>query len=432
MFKSSEDFLNAADPQIEAFLEEVKPLNPVQKIDISAHQTNVQHYVDETIDYFSDPRNAATLKAYENGTISEEKFNGIIVDRINSYFDIERLPEIVEIQDETEKEDKINEFKNEVFQGLQNYLWGSDILTPLVNDPDISDIRCLSHYNIRYKKKGKRYQAKLSFMDEMHYERFIKRLATRNQISLSDQNAVQNFTDANNHSNYILRYNISTKLVNDTSSFFLHIRKVSKTKKTVGELVEEGMITKSEAAFFIDAVRKGKSFLVCGKGGAGKTTLINSLIEYLDDQVSVECIQENSEIFSISHPEFLCQHTVTTRGEGKYVYELKDLARNSLTADIDMFIIGETKGEEARYLFIAANTGAAFITTLHAENAEEALYRLADYVKYDSDYSAKEVMRAFSVSTDYVIFLENYYVKEILKVTGFDEEEDRPIYQKLK
>ena len=192
------------------------------------------------------------------------------------------------------------------------------------------------------------------------------------------------------------------------------------------------MITKNEAAFFIDAVRKGKSFLVCGKGGAGKTTLINTLIEYLDDQVSVECIQENSEIFSLSHPEFLCQHTVMARGEGKYVYELKDLARNSLTADIDMFIIGETKGEEARYLFIAANTGAAFITTLHAENAEEALYRLADYVKYDSDYSAKEVMRAFSVSTDYVVYLEHYQVREILKVTGFDEEEDRPIYQKLK
>ncbi len=432
MFKTSEDILVADETKIDAYLSKIKTAVPIRKVEMSEHQIYIQHYVDETIDYFTDRRNAATLKLYEKGLVTREKFYEIVEKRIDSYYDIWNLPDVVSVMDDKKKQEMVADIKREILMRFENYLWGSDILSTLVDDPDITDIRCLSHYNIRYKKKGIRYSAGLSFYDEAHYERFIMRLATRNQISLSDQNAIQNFTDIENNSDYILRYNISTKLVNDTPNYYLHIRKISKKKKTLGKLVMEGMLTTNEAAFFIDLIKKRKSIIVCGKGGAGKTTFINAIIEYLDDQVAVECIQENSEIFSRTHPEFICQHTITARGEGKYVYELKDLAKNSLTADIDMFIIGESKDEATRYLFIAANTGAAFITSLHSENAEEALYRLADYVKYNSDYSAEEVMRAFSVSSDYIVYIENYHVKEILQVAGFDEINKKAIYKKLK
>ena len=94
-----------------------------------------------------------------------------------------------------------------------------------------------------------------------------------------------------------------------------------------------------------------------------------------------------------NHPDIAFEHTVTNRGEGKIEYTLQDLARNGLLTDIDFFIIGEIKGGEALYLLNAVYTGARGWASVHGASATEAMKKLVDYIKYNSDYSQEDALQ---------------------------------------
>lgn len=74
----------------------------------------------------------------------------------------------------------------------------------------------------------------------------------------------------------------------------------------------------------------------------------------------------------------LCAYVIN-RGEGKIQYELKDLARNALLLDLDYFIIGEIKGDEAVHFLTAAYTGHQCWASVHGISSTEAIDKLADY-----------------------------------------------------
>ena len=74
-------------------------------------------------------------------------------------------------------------------------MWSYDVLDELINDPDISDIKCISWDIVRAKRKGKRETTKVKFRSKEHYTRFVEHAAIKNKVSISDQNALQNFVD---------------------------------------------------------------------------------------------------------------------------------------------------------------------------------------------------------------------------------------------
>lgn len=52
-------------------------------------------------------------------------------------------------------------------------------LTPLMEDPEISDIHCIAYNKIRIKKRGKRQEADVQFASNQEYREFIDRVATQ-------------------------------------------------------------------------------------------------------------------------------------------------------------------------------------------------------------------------------------------------------------
>jgi len=372
--------------------------------------TDIDKYVDKTIQYFSS-ENLAPLHSYETGLLKKEEFIEYVRERINQY-----------PLTKAEKEG--------VLQGYMKYMWSYDIVDELINDPNISDIKLIEPTKITVKCKGERQVSNITFRGEEHYRGFIQRVATRNQVNLSNLNAVQYFTDINSNEAYRLRFNITTDLINSNRYPCMHIRKIPKFKYRIEELLREGMFSLYQIAYLIQAVETGSSMLFCGKGGSGKTTLINLLLDYFPYHSSILCIQENDEMFSDYHPDIICQNTIENRGEGIH-YTLKDLAKNGLLLDIDWFIIGEVKGEEARYLFDASCTGASCMTTLHASCAEEALIRLADLAKRASDYSQEDILRILSNNFSYVIYMEDFKIKELIEIRGWDNEKNSVIYESV-
>lgn len=308
---------------------------------------------------------------------------------------------------------------NEVIDQLKKFLWGYYILEELIDDETISDIKVISFDNIRIKRQGLRTNSDIKFPSPDKYKQFVNAVAVKNRRSLSDVNAIQTFTDKETSKEFILRFNITTEYINSTETPYLHIRKIAKNKKTIQNLIEENMMDVETAEYLINMAKEGKGIIFTGKGASGKTTIMNALIDQIPSSESGLVIQENEELFSNEHPDMMFQHVVLTKGEGKIQYTLKDLAINGLLVDLDYFIIGEIKGAEALYFFNASYTGHKCWASVHGNSANEALNKLADYIKYESSYTRQDILKMLT-NISCVVFLEKYKVKEISEIWGWD------------
>ena len=379
-------------------------------IDI-VHEKLLKKSVDSLQYYFTNIERH-TLSQLHQKKISKE----IFIDRAVKY-----LTDSQKIDDEIAKK-AVDEFINNNF--------GYSILDELIEDEDISDIRIINENNIRIKRLGKREGTNLKFKSKDEYIKFVNLIATKNRVNLSDLNASQIFTDKDTSPNFILRFAISTGFLNSTELPYVHIRKIPKNKVTIDKLIERKMLDEKTKEYLIDKAKNGTGLLFTGKGASGKTTLMNALLEEIPEDKSGLVIQESEELFSNKHPELMFQHIIMNRGEGKIQYNLGDLARQGLLMDLDYFIIGEIKGEEARYFLNAAYTGHKCWASVHGMNSIEAIDKLTDYIKDATNYSKTDILKMLKYISP-IVYMENYKVKEISEIIGWDEKEKQLIFKRI-
>lgn len=315
---------------------------------------------------------------------------------------------------------------------FEQYVFGYSILTSLIADPDISDIRCISYSDIRVKRRGKREAAGIQFRSEHEFNHFIELIATKNQVNISNLNAIQRFTDNSSNPDYILRFTVIMPLLNTYGQPYLHIRKVPKNFPEIPDLIKAGMLTRQMADELIGRFRTG-STLICGGNSSGKTTLLNALKETLPENMSVIVTQQADELTTKRHPDMMFTHSLPATGESVVTYDLKDISIAGLTMDVDFFIVGEIKGDEAAYLLNAAYSGQICAGTLHAPAADKAIDKIIDYALYTGHYTKDELLKMLACFRT-LIYMEDYRVMQVYEVVGWNPElkdlEYRPIYDK--
>ncbi len=138
--------------------------------------------------------------------------------------------------------------------------------------------------------------------------------------------------------------------------------------------------------------KRGIVFLV-GATGTGKSTTLASLVGYRNQNTS-------GHIISIEDPiEFMHNHAgciITQREVGVDTESYEIALRNTLRQAPDVIMIGEIRTREAMDHAIAfAETGHLVLSTLHANNANQALERI---VHFFSDEQRKQVMMDLSLN----------------------------------
>ncbi len=323
------------------------------------------------------------------------------------------------------------EFHDECWNELEAAAWNYDILKPLIyDDGAISDIAVHAWDNVWIQVRGDWQEAPRHFRNEEHYNRFFQHVCNMNSMSMNEFNASDNCTDITTCPDFRLRLNFVHHSIDTDSTNIFSIRKIPTVKKTFDVLTrpEEGMLTPD----MVDIVRKHISeatgILIVGMGGSGKTTFLNALIEELPSEWKYLFIQENEELFSDTHrnSDFL----KTVKGINQYdaSHDLKELTRNALLMSIKCIVVGETKGAEALYLFNVMNTGALGITTAHSDSSEHGLEKIADYIKYESDYTKDQCMDMLTI-TNKVFFLKDYRLREISTIKGYDSDKHKLILE---
>ena len=145
---------------------------------------------------------------------------------------------------------------------------------------------------------------------------------------------------------------------------------------SVDDLIRMGTLTANMALFLQACVRAKLNIIISGGTGTGKTTLLNILSGFIDDEERIITIEDAAELkLHQSHVISLETRVVNYEGEGEIT--IRDLVRNSLRMRPDRIIVGEVRGKEAFDMLQAMNTGhEGSITTLHANSSEDAINRL--------------------------------------------------------
>ena len=173
----------------------------------------------------------------------------------------------------------------------------------------------------------------------------------------------------------------------------ISIRKFSKNKKTLQELVNFGSMTREMANFLIIAARSRVNIIVSGGTGSGKTTLLNALSNYISHSERVVTLEDTAEL-RLEQPHVVRLETRLAGVERTGEVTMQDLVINALRMRPERIIVGECRGGEAFQMLQAMNTGHdGSMSTLHANSPRDATSRLESMVMMSNASLPLEAIR---------------------------------------
>ena len=261
--------------------------------------------------------------------------------------------------------------RNHICNLIQNEINGYGPLTDLLNNDSVTEIMVNGANDIYVEVDGKLVKDEsVSFINDTHIIRTIQRIVQPLGRTID---AVNPMVDA--HLRDGSRLNAIIPPLSLTGPV-ITIRKFSKKMNSVDDLIRMGTLTANMALFLQACVRAKLNIIISGGTGTGKTTLLNILSGFIDDEERIITIEDAAELkLHQSHVISLETRVVNYEGEGEIT--IRDLVRNSLRMRPDRIIVGEVRGKEAFDMLQAMNTvHEGSITTLHANSSEDAINRL--------------------------------------------------------
>lgn len=203
----------------------------------------------------------------------------------------------------------------------------------------------------------------------------------------------------------------------------LNIRKFVVAANGLDELVSRGTLTAQAARFLEASVVAGLNIIVSGGTQAGKTTLLNTLVNSIPAQERVITAEEVFELRP-NLPDVVALQTRQPNLEGHGEIRLRRLVKEALRMRPSRIIVGEVRQEESLDLLIALNSGLPGMCSVHANSAREAVIKLCTLpLMAGQNISSQFVVPTVAASVDLVVQLGleadgSRRVREIVALPG--------------
>ena len=208
----------------------------------------------------------------------------------------------------------------------------------------------------------------------------------------------------------------------------LTIRKFNSRHYTVDDLIARGTLKRPLADFLAEQIRRGKTLLISGGTGTGKTTLLRILADFIPDEERLVIIEDTSEL-QIRKPNIVAAECQADTFKSNISFD--KLIKSALRWRPDRIILGEVRGIEARTLLDSFNTGhAGSLATIRANSAEKALRRFANLVMRDhAQTTFSDTEAEIGEAVDVVVHVERRagrrVIREVLALRGYDRDAKR-------
>lgn len=245
------------------------------------------------------------------------------------------------------------------------------ILDNLIDESDINEIMVDSPNDIFIEQKGEMIRLERNFDSVEELEEVIRNIAANVHREINELNPILDARlDDGSRVNAVYK-NVA---INGPA---LTIRKFSRDRITIEEMVKKGTLTQECADFLKDLIVCGYNLFISGGTSSGKTTFLNALSDYIPRHERVIVIEDSAEL-QLSNIDNLIQmecHNANTMGQGKISMDM--LIKTSLRMRPDRIIVGEVRGREVSEMLQAMNTGHdGSMSTGHGNSVSGMLRRL--------------------------------------------------------
>ena len=301
---------------------------------------------------------------------------------------------------------------------LVDELTGFGPLEVLLRDKSVTEILVNGPNKVFIEREGVLHHSDLRFIDSHHVERVIQRILAPLGRRLDESSPMVDarLPDGSRVNAIIPPIALDGPCVS--------IRKFRKDMLRSSDLVAMQTIDQPIYDFLASAVNKRCNILISGGTGTGKTTMLNVLSQMIDTQQRLVTIEDVAEL-QLGHPHVVRLETRPPNAEGHGEVRASDLIRNALRMRPDRIILGEIRGVEVLDVMTAMNTGHdGSMSTVHANNAQDALLRLETLVGLTGRQIAEKTLRQMiCAALDVIIQLTRMpdgrrCVSEVVEVVG--------------
>lgn len=315
----------------------------------------------------------------------------------------EELQEIIltVIEEAAEEEFLPLSEKIRISRELFNAFRRLDILQDLIEDDSITEIMVNGTENIFYEKGGRLYRTDRHFISEERLCDVIQQIVGETNRYVNESSPV---VDARLRDGS--RVNVVLKPV-AVNGPIMTIRKFPSEAITMEQLIRMGSLTREAAEFIRRLVEAKYNIFVSGGTGAGKTTFLNAMSDYIPKEERIITIEDNAEL-QIQGVDNLVR--LEARGanlEGEGAVTIRDLIRSALRMRPDRIIVGEVRGEETVDMISSAmlNGHSGSMSTGHANNPADMLHRLETMMMMGIDLPLQAIQRQIASALDIIIHL---------------------------
>ncbi len=300
--------------------------------------------------------------------------------------------------------------------------FGFGPLQRFINSDDISEIMVNGPYVIFIEIKGRLLETGHKFLDDDHVERIIRRIVLPlGRLADSENPLVDARLPDGSRFNAVMR-----PVAIDGPN--MSIRKFSKDKLTIEDLINFGSLT-PDMAYFLEAIVVGRqNIVVSGGTGSGKTTLINCLSGFIPESERSVTIEDAAEL-QLKQRNVVRLETKKPTPQTPREISIRDCVKNALRMRPERIIVGECRGGETLDMLQAMNTGHdGSMTTVHSNDPRSCISRLETLVLMSGeDMPINIVRKQIASSVNFIVQASRLQdgsrrMTSITEITGMEGE----------
>lgn len=292
------------------------------------------------------------------------------------------------------------EEKRNLALGIFNTMRRLDVLQPMMDDPNITEIMVNGPSRVFFEKEGCLFSSDVHFKDTGSLETVITHFFSRANRSLNESSPIADLRlPDGSRANAIL-----PPIAPDGP--ILTIRKFTGIRPDMNALIRQRFISTEAATYLSESVQNKKTIFLCGGTGSGKTTFLNTLSSFIPSVERVVTIEDSAELSLQGLPNLVRLEARLPGPDGKGAVTIGQLIRTALRMRPDRIIVGEVRGSEASEMLHALHTGhPGSLCTGHANSCIEMLNRLATMVLAGSSLPFDAILRQIAMGIDIVIHI---------------------------
>lgn len=295
-------------------------------------------------------------------------------------------------------------------QNWHNAIVEQDFLNPLLEE-NFEEIIFHDSHHVSLIKDGKKSFFTLQKLERKELLLSLRILALKHGEKWNYSEPFLSFSICKNNKRY--RITLSHPCLSPYSEFRCLIRSQSEKLIDLQSFFDE---EKSQTGIQIlkDLISNKENFIVAGATGSGKTTLLKSLISYIPKEEHLVILEDTYELHTA---HFNHTHLLSMNMPKK---NLLDYCAYSLRLRPERILLGEMRKDEVIPFLLSMNTGhKGMMSTIHANSCLDAIQRLGLlFTLYHNTGTVdfEMVTKLIAQSLDYVIFVDNKKIKEIIRV----------------